>query len=59
MGNDRSKSDPKVLSEKQLQLLLHKTNLSKEEILDWHNEFIVSSYNLINPPRKKEKSEFE
>lgn len=41
MGNGVSRRNPLALSEKEIQLLLHKTDLTREQILAWHKEFIV------------------
>ena len=44
MGNRRSKTRYNKLSEKEIQMLLHKTVFSREEILEWHKTFLVSLY---------------
>lgn len=52
MGND-IKRNPKELSEKEIAMLEHKTDLSKRQILQWHTEFIVSVFfnNTIYNPK--------
>lgn len=48
MGNIKSKRDPSTLSDAEIQLLLHKTDLSRDDILEWHKEFIVRLKHIFN-----------
>lgn len=43
MGSGSSRRNPLALSEKEIQLLLHKTDLNREQILEWHKDFIVKN----------------
>ncbi len=44
MGNKSSKKkDPTKLTEQEIQLLLSNTSFSRDEIVQWHAGFIVSS----------------
>ncbi len=51
MGSDASKSKKRAtqLVEEEIQLLLKNTHFNRQQILEWHQGFLVSSYlnNLV------------
>jgi hypothetical protein len=48
MGNAKSKSSPSdTLTEEDIEYLLNNTRFNRNEIENWHKQFIVCSY-LIN-----------
>ena len=47
MGDKQSKVKPTILTEEGINSLIETTSFSKEEILQWHEGFIVMEYVII------------
>ena len=48
MGSNASKARKRAiqLSEEEIQFLLKNTRFSRQQVMEWHQDFLVSSYSL-------------
>ena len=47
MGNNNSNGQPAALTETNVQFILNNSGFTREQVYEWHREFLVSNFFLF------------